>query len=165
MALGNTGRQRTAELAGAENGSSLIEMSLALPVLFTLMFCFMELCLAFYSRNMISECAREGTRYAMFRGASCPSAATPTCEATASQVNTYVSGIGWPNIAGGTMTVNTTYPGGSEAVGNAVKVQVTYVFPFHAPFVPRKHHHDDEHVADEYRAVGRFTTQRRAVNG
>jgi len=130
--------------ARGEAGQSAIEMAVTLPVMFAFLFCFMELSLAFYSYSMISETAREGTRYAMVHGASCPTSGNPTCEATAAQVDTYVLGIGWANLAGGTMTVcvyynnNTcnTNPSGSEAVGNPVKVTVTYVFPITMPFVP-----------------------------
>ena len=112
-------------------------MALTLPVLFTLMFCFMQMCLAFYTVDMISEDAREGTRYAMYRGASCPTTANPTCEVTSSQVNSYVSGLGWPNLAGGTLTVTTTYPNGNEAVGSTVQVKVSYTMPITMPFVPK----------------------------
>jgi Flp pilus assembly protein TadG len=121
----------------ADDGAALIEMAVTLPVLFTLMFCFMEMCLAFYTVDMISETAREGTRYAMYRGASCPTSTNPTCEASASQVNSYVSGIGWPNLAGGTITVTTTYPNGNENVGSTVQVKVSYTMPITMPFVPK----------------------------
>jgi len=127
---------RTRDLARCERGSVLIEMAVTLPVLFTLLFCFMAMCLAFYSRDMISEAARDGTRYAMLHGASCPNSTTPTCEATATQVNSYVTGLGWPNLGGGTMTVATTYPSGNEAVGSLVQVKVTYVFAIKMAFVP-----------------------------
>ena len=120
-----------------EQGSTLIEMAVTLPVLFTLLFCFMEICLAFYSRDMISESAREGTRYAKYHGASCPTSSNPTCEATATQVNSYVAGLGWPNLAGGAMTVATTYPSGNEAVGSLVQVKITYVFAIKMAFVPK----------------------------
>jgi Flp pilus assembly protein TadG len=120
-----------------EDGSTLVEFALTLPVLMTLLFCFMEMCLAFYTKDMISECAREGTRYAMYRGASCPTASNPTCEVSSSQVNTYVTGLGWPNLAGGTMTVATSYPNGNEAVGSQVQVKVSYTFPITMPLVPK----------------------------
>jgi Flp pilus assembly protein TadG len=129
-------RIRSGDLAGCERGSTLIEMAVTLPLLFTLLFCFMAMCLAFYSHDMISEAAREGTRYAMLHGASCPTSASPTCEATATQVNSYVTGLGWPNLGGGTMTVATTYPNGNEAVGSLVQVKITYVFAIRMAFVP-----------------------------
>lgn len=135
---------KTGIAARGENGMTLVEMAVTLPILFAFLFCFMELSLAFYSYNMISETAREGSRYAMVHGASCPTSANPTCKATAAQVDAYVLGIGWANLAGGTMTVCVYYnnnacntnPSGSEAVGNPVKVTVTYVFPITMPYVP-----------------------------
>jgi Flp pilus assembly protein TadG len=131
----------------SEDAQSLIESAIALPVLLGLLFCFMEACLAFYTKDMISESAREGARYAMLRSGTCtPSTGgvpgtVGSCAATADDVNTYVSGLGWPNIAGGTMTPSTTYitvspnnPG--NIVGNYVQVTVTYTFPIFMPFVP-----------------------------
>ena len=97
----------------------------------------MELCLAFYTHSLISEFAREGTRYAMVRGAGCPNTTAPTCEVTAAQVNSYVSALSYPNIAGGTLTVATTYPQGNESVGSTVQVKVTYVFKITMPLVPK----------------------------
>jgi Flp pilus assembly protein TadG len=120
-----------------EEGSTLIEFALTFSVLLTVIFCVMELCLIFYSYDMISERAREGTRYAMVRGSSCPNTTTPTCEVTAAQVNTYVSGLKEPNLGGGTITVATTYPDGDEDVGSRVQVKVSYVFPIKMPFVPK----------------------------
>lgn len=130
--------------AGSEAGQSMVEMAVTLPVLFALLFCFMEVCVAFYTFSMISESAREGTRYAMVRGATCKASSGASCEATAAEVDTYVEGLGWPNIAGGTMSVCTYYdnnacntnPSGSEAKGDPVKVTVTYVMPITMPFVP-----------------------------
>jgi Flp pilus assembly protein TadG len=127
---------RRGQRVEGEEGSAQVEFAVTLPLLFTLIFCFMEMCLAFYTHEMISEAAREGTRYAMFHGASCPNSTNPTCEATAAQVNAAVSGMGWPNVAGGTMTVATTYPSGNEAVGSLVKVKITYVFAIQMAFVP-----------------------------
>jgi Flp pilus assembly protein TadG len=120
----------------SEDGSALIEFALTLPTLCGLLFCFLELCLLFYSYDMISESAREGTRYAIVRGASCQTTAGASCETTAAQVNTYVSNLGWPNLAGGTMVVDTTYPKGSDAVGNPVQIKVTYTFRITMHFVP-----------------------------
>jgi hypothetical protein len=53
-----------------------------------------------------------------------------------------VSGLGWPNLAGGTMTVSTTYKTpaggvGTNIVSDFVVVQITYVFPITMPFVPK----------------------------
>ncbi len=120
----------------SEDGSALIEFAITLPTLCGLLFCFLELCLLFYSYDMISESAREGTRYAIVRGASCQTTAGVSCETTAAKVNTYVSNLGWPNLGGGTMVVDTTYPKGSDAVGNPVQTKITYTFRITMPFVP-----------------------------
>lgn len=119
-----------------EDGATLIEFALTLPLLFLFLFCFLELCLAFYTHSLISELAREGTRYAMVRGGSCPNTTSPTCKATAAQVNAFVSALTYPSIAGGTMTVATTYSDSTEAVGSTVQVKVTYVFKITMPLVP-----------------------------
>jgi Flp pilus assembly protein TadG len=131
-----SGAQR-AGVMGSEEGSTLIEFALTFTALLTLLFCVMEICLVFYSYDMISDRAREGTRYAMVRGASCPNTTSPTCEVTASEVNSYVSALAVPNIGGGTITVATTYPDGNESVGSRVQVKVSYVFPIKMPFVPK----------------------------
>ncbi|MGD0797770.1 MAG: TadE family protein [Acidobacteriaceae bacterium] len=131
-------RTKGKDLGPGEQGSALVEMSVSLSVLFTMFFCFMEICMAFYSQHMISESARDGARYAMVHGASCKTSTGSSCTATASQVNTYVSGLTWPNIAGGAVSPNTTYPDGDEAVGHHVQVVVTYTFNVSMPFVPNK---------------------------
>jgi Flp pilus assembly protein TadG len=125
------------DIAKGEEGSSLIEMALSYSILFTLLFCVMEICLAFYSQHMISEAARGGARYAMVHGASCTTSAGASCTLTSANINTYVNGLVWPNIAGGTMSANTTYPNGNENVGSEVQVQVTYTFKVTMPFVPK----------------------------
>ncbi len=120
----------------SQDGGALIETAIALPVLFFLIFCFIEICLAFYAKEMISECAREGTRYAIYHGATCPNSSTPMCQASANQVNSFVTGLGWPNLAGGTMTVDTTYPGGNRNPGSPVRIVVSYTLPIRVPFAP-----------------------------
>ena len=148
MDMGNRWRQRARQRAKnamyGEAGSAILEMAVTLPLLFAFLFCFMEVCLALYTLCMISESAREGTRYAMVHGASCPTSGSPTCEVTAAQVNTFVQNINWADVAGGTMTVCVYYnnnacntnPANSRNVGNPVKITVTYVFPITMPFVP-----------------------------
>jgi Flp pilus assembly protein TadG len=139
-------RGRNAGLTVGEDGQTLIEMAVSLPILFALIFCFMELCLAFYTYDMISEAAREGAQYAMVRSINCVtnnSSGSVSCTATSTQVNTYVKNLGWPNIAGGTIAPATTYiqvsPNAAGNIpGNYVNVTVTYVFPIKMPFVPTK---------------------------
>ena len=116
----------------------MVEVALTLTVVFTLMFCFMEICLMLYSCDLISELAREGSRYAMMRSSTCQYPNGNSCAASATQVNSYVSSYGLPNLAGGTVTPATTYSGSGNVVGNNVTVTVNYAFVTSMPFVPAK---------------------------
>jgi Flp pilus assembly protein TadG len=133
-------KYRTANRAGSsgfgEEGSSLVEFAISIPVLLTFFFGLIQVCIGTYTRAAISECAREGTRYAMVHGSTCETATNASCTLTASAINSYVSGAPWPNIGGGQMTVNTTYPDGNESPGSRVQVTVTYAFPFRIPYIP-----------------------------
>ena len=120
-----------------ESGQSLVEFAITFSILIGFVFAFIEVCLMFYTYCMISECAREGSRYASVHGSTCQTAALVSCTASASDVNTYVAQLGYPNLASGTMTVSTTFPDGSEVPGNHVKVAVKYAFPITLAFVPR----------------------------
>jgi Flp pilus assembly protein TadG len=119
-----------------EEGSSLVEFAISIPVLLTFFFGLIQVCIATYTRGAISECAREGTRYAIVHGSSCQTAASASCTLTASAINTFVSSSPWPNLGGGAMTENTTYPDGNENPGSRVQVTVTYAFPFRVPWIP-----------------------------
>lgn len=142
-------RRRLRALRAGDSGATLIEFAIGLSVLLTGVFTLMEICLMFYSYATIDECAREGARYAIVRGSSCltngASGAGVSCTAPASAINNYVYGLGYPNAAGGTMTVDTTFSSdgttfttaGNNDPNDMVRVQVSYMFPVKLPFVPR----------------------------
>ena len=119
-----------------EQGQSLVEFAITFSILMGFVFMFIEVCLMFYTYCMISECAREGTRYAAVHGSTCETAGLVSCTASADQVSSYVAQLGYPNLANGTMLVSTTFPDGSEVPGNHVQVTITYVFPVTLAFVP-----------------------------
>jgi Flp pilus assembly protein TadG len=123
--------------ARSEEGSTLVELALTIPVLLTFVFGWMQVCMAISTRSLLSEIAREGTRYAMVRGATCVNVAGSSCMATAANVNAYLNGVNWPNVGGSVIAVSTTYPDGNENAGSRVQVTVTNVFPFNIPFVSR----------------------------
>lgn len=130
-------RDPNRRLLGDEVGSvTLLELAWTLPVVFMFLIGLTELCRLFYTYEMISECAREGTRYAAVHGSTCVTSAGSSCEVSASQVNTYVLGLGYPNVGGGTVSVNTTYPDGAETPPDRVQVTVTYTFPYSIPYMP-----------------------------
>ena len=135
-----------------EEGSAIFETALALTILLSSMFGIIETGLMLYTYHFISEAAREGTRYAIVRGASAggPCAAytsPPTCSASGPQIISYVENLGFPGIDPSKMTVtvnNVGYPAGVTCTpsaacnnpGNQVTVAVTYNFPLNIPFVP-----------------------------
>jgi hypothetical protein len=122
----------------SENGESLVTFALTLPTLLGFIFGIMQVCVAYYTYQWMSESAREGTRYAMVRGSTCETSGGSSCEVSASEVTSYVNGLGLPNIGGGIATVLTTYPDGDEAPGHRVQVTITYAFPYKIPFVMSK---------------------------
>jgi Flp pilus assembly protein TadG len=134
-------RFRVQTLERGECGESLVSFALTVPILFGLIFGLMQLCMALYSHEYISELAREGARYAIVHGPDCLTSSGTSCMVTATSsagsfpsVNDYVLHSGLPNFSGGKVTVSTTYPNG-EAVNQPVLVKVTCAFPFQIPFV------------------------------
>lgn len=134
-AISAKGRRR------GEDGQSLVEMALILPMMLGFVLGLIVIFLAFYTHEYLSELAREGSRYAAVHGSSCETSAGVSCTVTSGQVGTYVAGIGLPNLGGGSMTANnvtTTYPDLDEVPPHRVQVTVTYTFPYKIPFVTSK---------------------------
>jgi hypothetical protein len=109
-----------------------------------------------YTYHFVSEIAREGTRYAVVRGAtfrttSCASTSTFACNATAANVQSYVQGLTPPGITSSSLSVTTTWPGtgptgaatacntanGNNSPGCLVQVVVSYPYKFMLPFLPK----------------------------
>jgi Flp pilus assembly protein TadG len=128
--------ERDGEKQG-EGGQAVVEIALALPIIVAFSFAMIELCLAYYTYCMISETAREGTRYAIVRGATCQTGSGGSCTASASTINSVVTHMGWPNLGNGALSANTTYPDGNENPGSRVQVIVNYVYPYNIPFAPK----------------------------
>ncbi len=137
-----------------EDGASMFEMALASTVFLAMLMGVFEMMMALSVFNFVTDAAREGTRYAIVRGStSCDNTPNLTnCNATASQVQTYVQGISYPGVKSSNLTITTTwltasgsYPmtwsactsGTCNAPGNQVKVVATYPFSFSVPFVPK----------------------------
>ncbi|MDR3677032.1 MAG: TadE/TadG family type IV pilus assembly protein [Acidobacteriota bacterium] len=138
-----------------EQGSTLLEYAIVLPVLLAFLFGIMDFCRFLYTYHFVSEVAREGTRYAMVRGSTFGSTACTTpaifaCNATAANVQSYVQGLTPPGIASGSLAVTTTWPGtaptgattacpsgnNGKNPGCLVQVLVSYPFKFMLPFLP-----------------------------
>ena len=140
-----------------EEGSAIMETAMSSIILLTFMFGVMEAGFALYSYHFISEAAREGTRYAIVRGASagsppgssCASYSSSSCKASGADIQNYVKNIGFPGINPNNMTVivaNAGFPTGVTCTpsascnnpGNLVTVTVQYSFPLNVPFIPAR---------------------------
>jgi Flp pilus assembly protein TadG len=118
-------RGRNRRIAQEEDGSSLIE------------FAIVSSGIALYSYGMITEVARDTTRWAATRGSTCETYSSTSCTATAATITSYAKGLGYPNIGGGTMSVTPTFPAGNQSPGSTVKVAITYTVPVTLPLVPK----------------------------
>jgi Flp pilus assembly protein TadG len=133
-----------------EAGSALVEAAVTASIMLTLVIGLFELGMACCEYHFVSDAAREGTRYAVVRGsASCTNEAEhlTDCDATTTQIQNYVSGLGYVSIAASEVSVSwlnassstpTTWSncatGTCNAPGNMVKVVVTHSFPMPFPF-------------------------------
>lgn len=140
-----------------DQGSTLVEATLSIGILVTLVIGIAECCLMVYSYHFISNAAREGARYAIVRGSTwanppwnnsvqCATYADAGCTATADNIQDYVRSLSLPGIDSSQITVTTNWyslPGGTakaayNAAGDFVQVQVQYAFPLSIPGVPQK---------------------------
>ena len=120
-------------------------------ILLTVLFGIIQASLAVYSYHFIAEAAREGARYAMVRGSACASFST-ACPASATDIQNYIKGLGFPGINTSVAAMNIQVfcgPGGRTPAipsltcttgnndpGDLVLVRITYNFPLGIPFVP-----------------------------
>jgi Flp pilus assembly protein TadG len=126
-----------------ERGATLVELALALTLLFIFVFGTIDFSQAAYSYHFVSEVAREGTRYASVRGSSCTTWAS-ACPATSGDVQTYVQSLAPSGINASAITVTTTWldPGTGQCQpihpngpGCAVNVNVQYTYTFNFPLL------------------------------
>lgn len=124
---------RSARCGRGERGSALIEFSLSMTLLLTMMFGAMDFGRALYTYTEVSEAARQGTRYAIVRGSTCTSWTT-ACPASATDVQTYLRDVP-QGLHSSSMTVTTTWTPNNNP-GSTVNVKVQYSFNFIFPFLP-----------------------------
>jgi Flp pilus assembly protein TadG len=125
---------RESGIADGETGSEMVEFALVLSILFMFLFGIMDLSRALYAYHFVANAAREGTRYAMVRGATCKSYPT-ACPASANDVQSYLKKVP-AGIDSSALTVTTTWTPDNEP-GDTVQVQVQYNFRFILPFLPK----------------------------
>lgn len=134
--------QRAAKRGRAnQDGNVLVEQALVIVLLLTVMFGIIDCARMLYTYHFVSNAAREATRWASVRGASC-SVSLPGCQADSSNISTYVknvSGMGLdPSLITATPSWPSTTPGCATKnnPGCVVTVQVVYNYKFFFPFMP-----------------------------
>ena len=132
-----------------DTGASLLEFAVSASVLFLALFGIIEMCMALYVYDYISDAARVGTRYAIVRGSGC-TVVTP-CNATQAQIQTYLRGMPYPLMNPGSLTATVTWYRSNAAIPavwtscgatqcdapqNQVQVTVSYPFLLQIPYFP-----------------------------
>jgi Flp pilus assembly protein TadG len=150
-------------LVRCEKGAALVETALSATVLLALLMGMMQTFLALYGYHYVAYAAREGSRWAMVRGADCHlDGLTMThCGAQQSDIQTYVRSLSFPGIDSNNVTVTAAWDSpstpttaaptiswstcstgtpatGCNNPGHIVVVDVTYAFPLNIPFVSNR---------------------------
>jgi len=140
--------------SSSERGSAAIEFAVSAIVLFTLVFGFIGVAMAFYTYEVVNEYARDATRYAMVHGANCNSPTNGNCSigtggAANTALKTYLNHEIFPGINGANLNVTATYapgpgatscnaPGSCNGAGDQVTVAVTYPYLYKVPLIPQR---------------------------
>jgi len=149
-------RLRVAFVLG-EQGAALVEMALSCLILIPILFGIIQLSIGLYCYHYAADAAREATRWAIVRGATCTSIfgkgyCSPTSAigtgADGNDIAHYVSALGYPFSARVTTTTKWCVNGGAipatwttcsttqnNSPGNQVQVTVSYSYPLIIPFL------------------------------
>ncbi len=136
----------------SDQGSSLVELAISLGLFLVLVLGSMEFSLYFLAYNEVTDAARAATRWAAVRGSdSCANVpGLSGCNASASDVQTYVQSIGYPMLIPGNIQVATAWCQASTSIpvtwaacssatgnepGNQVQVSVSYGVPIFIPLL------------------------------
>jgi Flp pilus assembly protein TadG len=131
----------------SQRGSTLPEAAIASVSALMLLLGIVDFGRAMYTYNYVGQLAREGARWAIVRGStSCTNSQNtlPECNASKTQIISYVQSLSEGATKASSILVNPTYPTcpngavGSNAPGCTVAVQVTYPFTFIMGFVNTK---------------------------
>ena len=128
---------RNSKNRSGERGVELVEAAFSLLVFLVLVFGLVEFTRAVYAYDFVSGAARQATRWASVRGSNC-SHTLSGCQATTTNVQTYVQGLAPGGINTSQITATTTWPQNppncpaspSNAPLCDVKVKVSYNFSF-----------------------------------
>ena len=109
-----------------ENGQSLLETALMIPVIFTVVFWVFELSWLMFTFVVLANAANEGVRYSIVHSGGDAAGTQTTVEAFASTALHDISA----------MTTSVTFPDGNASAPNRVRVTVTYTYvPYLSNFI------------------------------
>lgn len=131
-------------------GNAIIETAISFGAVILLLLGGIEFSYAFYTYQDVADAARHASRWASVRGSmSCTNVPTLTdCNATSTEIQSYVQNIGYPGVVGTNLNVSTTWLSASTSMptswtacatqcaspGNEVQVKVSYAFPIALPY-------------------------------
>lgn len=131
-----------------DRGNSVVEMAISSMLFLAVLFGVFQVSLASYTYHLVSNLAREGSRWAIVRGSDCHrnTPGLDHCGADQTAISDCVKSLSFPGLdAANQMTVTAAWynPGATTPCatpcnqpGNTVQVTVNYTFPFAVPFVP-----------------------------
>jgi Flp pilus assembly protein TadG len=135
-----------------EKGAAIVEYAFVLIVLFASIFGVIDFARAMYTYHFVSNAARDGTRFAIVRGSTCPTATMTYCPARPTDYRDYLRGqmagmgldpnaldslTSWPPVASNPpICSDPSDVNNTKSPGCLVEVQVTYHFKFIFPFMP-----------------------------
>ena len=120
-------RRRTPNRRKAQAGQSLLETTLMIVVIFSLVFWVFEVGWVMYTYSVLADAVNEGVRYAVVHSGGDPSGTQATVQNFAS--------ASFHNLSA--MTLSVTFPDGSATPPNRVRVSATYTYvPWLPEFMP-----------------------------
>lgn len=151
LAITDPATSRRKSRIGGSEGSSHVEFALSVIPLVMLLLCVMELGLALYNYEVVSESARAGARYAMVHGSTCVLPNGNSCwdQATGNTgLQAVVRGYSYPGMNSNNLIATASYskaPGaakcltsGCTGAGDQVTVTVSYTYNFIIPLFTTK---------------------------
>ncbi len=117
-------RPRTQTRWRRQRGQSLVETALMIVVILTVVFWIFELGWLMYTYAVLADAVNEGVRYAIVHSGGDPAG-------TQAKVKTF-AGASMHDVSG--MSTSVTFPDGSSAPPNRVRVTVTYTY---IPYLPK----------------------------
>ena len=101
-----------------DNGGSLLETALVIPMIFTVVFWVFELSWLMFTYAVLANAANEGVRYSIVHSGGDPGGVQTTVQTFAATSLHNMSGL----------STSVTFPDGNASAPNRVRVTVTYTY-------------------------------------